>query len=187
MIFLTNIPQYTICNKKCTHVHISITKWYIMGFLQHVYHPIASEATLGRILIIITLDSWVLHGSTAKNMVRHKNTWFDTKKIHGSTQKYPLQPDFLATDESPPRYARVLTASFALLPRVLDEQQPRSPCYYPLNKSLEITESWWYTGNNEKHNTPWIYLMGYASGGPNTKYVPNNKEWDTYLAYNLIE
>ena len=91
MIFLKNIPQYTICNKKCTHVHISITKWYIMGFLQHVYHPIASEATLGRKLIIITLDSWVLHGSTAKNMVRHKTTWFD-----------PLQPDFLATDESPP-------------------------------------------------------------------------------------
>ena len=90
MIFLTNIPQYTICNKKCTHVHISITKWYIMGFLQHVYHPIASEATLRSILVIITLDSWVLHGSSAKkhgstqkymvrqkkNMVRHKNTLF---------------------------------------------------------------------------------------------------------------
>ena len=30
-----------------------------------------------------------------------------------------------------PRYARVLTASFALLPRVLDEQHPRSPVIIP--------------------------------------------------------
>ena len=30
-----------------------------------------------------------------------------------------------------PRYARVLTASFALLPRVLDEQHPRSPVINP--------------------------------------------------------
>ena len=30
-----------------------------------------------------------------------------------------------------PRYARVLTASFALLPRVLDEQRPRSPVFFP--------------------------------------------------------
>ena len=30
-----------------------------------------------------------------------------------------------------PRYARVLTASFALLPRVLDEQHPRSPLIIP--------------------------------------------------------
>ena len=28
---------------------------------------------------IITLDCWVLHGSTQKNMVWHKKTWFDTK------------------------------------------------------------------------------------------------------------
>ena len=34
-----------------------------------------------------------------------------------------------------PRYARVLTASFALLPRVLDEQHPRSPCHYPLSNT----------------------------------------------------
>ena len=31
-----------------------------------------------------------------------------------------------------PRYARVLTASFALLPRVLDEQHPRSPVIIPI-------------------------------------------------------
>ena len=30
-----------------------------------------------------------------------------------------------------PRYARVFTASFALLPRVLDEQHPRSPAIIP--------------------------------------------------------
>ena len=57
-----------------------------------------------------------------------------------------------------PRYARVLTASFALLPRVLDEQHPRSPGHYPLNIPLMpcifIYDRWQY----EKEIQTYIYI-----------------------------
>ena len=42
------------------------------------------------------------------------------------------------------RYARVLTASFALLPRVLDEQHPHSPVIIPspsMNKQSHVQEN----------------------------------------------
>ena len=49
--------------------------------------------------------------------------------------RYPDHVDFYREQgewlRQNPRYARVLTAAFALLPRVLDEQHPRSPVIIP--------------------------------------------------------
>ena len=64
-----------------------------------------------------------------------------------------------------PRYARVLTASFALLPRVMDEQHPRNPVIIPReNHRVQIFN----------HRKPHFFL-------PNPRWPPTGK-WKCHIS-----